>query len=203
MHPLSIDTFIGRRSPIHRLPAGLKLFSTIILILAVSIDCPARMFVWAAIAGVLVAIARISTIPSSFLVRRILIIDVFVAGTAGLWLLLPGGADAFLILLARSTLNIFTLLLFVTTTPFPALLHMLRRARVPLLIVTLLSLMYRFLFVFVDELERMRRARASRTFSGTRRIVWWLQSSAIAQLFIRSVDRAEGVLTAMHARGWQ
>ena len=49
----------------------------------------------------------------------------------------------------------------------------------------------------------MHRARASRTFSRTRRFQWQTLSSVVSQLFIRASERAERVYDAMCARGWK
>ena len=43
------------------------------------------------------------------------------------------------------------MVLLSNTTPFSELLRVLKAARVPALLVTTLSLMYRYLFVLVDE----------------------------------------------------
>jgi cobalt/nickel transport system permease protein len=98
------------------------------------------------------------------------------------------------------------------------MLTVLRRLRVPPLLVTTLALMHRYLFVLVEESERMRRARASRTFrhsghpgpskrSGLwgpgRRIHWHVLGSVVGQLFLRASERAERIYDAMCARGWK
>ncbi|MEI8197996.1 MAG: energy-coupling factor transporter transmembrane component T, partial [Phycisphaerae bacterium] len=86
-----------------------------------------------------------------------------------------------------------------------------RRLRVPALLVTTLALMYRYLFVLVDESQRMRRARQSRTFaasgSGATRAVggwrsWRTLATVVSQLFVRASERAERIYAAMCARGW-
>ena len=80
---------------------------------------------------------------------------------------------------------------------------MLKAARVPALLVTTLSLMYRYMFVLLDEGQRMRRARLSRTFTGRRARSWRARASVLGQLFIRSSERAERIYGAMCARGWR
>ena len=62
--------------------------------------------------------------------------------------------------------------------------------------------MHRYLFVLADESARMRRARASRTFTAGRRFRWHTLSTIIAQLFLRASDRADRIYNAMQARGW-
>jgi cobalt/nickel transport system permease protein len=63
--------------------------------------------------------------------------------------------------------------------------------------------MYRYLFVLVEEMERMRRARRSRTFTAGRGTVWRGSAQVAGQLFVRTSERAERVYLAMCARGWK
>jgi cobalt/nickel transport system permease protein len=63
--------------------------------------------------------------------------------------------------------------------------------------------MYRYLFVLIDEAERLNRARSSRTFSASRLRRWHTLASLIGQLFVRSTERAERIYAAMSARGWK
>jgi cobalt/nickel transport system permease protein len=95
------------------------------------------------------------------------------------------------------------MVLLSNTTPFADLLRVLKAWRMPALLVTTLSLMYRYLFVLVDEAQRMQRARASRTFTPKRRRAWRTMATVISQLFIRSSERAERIYAAMCARGWR
>ena len=110
---------------------------------------------------------------------------------------------AWLALAARSAICLFTVVLLSNTTPFGKVLAALRSARVPALLVTTLALMHRYLFVLLDESERMRRARASRTFERQRRMRWHLLGTVVGQLFVRASERAERIYAAMCARGWK
>ena len=49
------------------------------------------------------------------------------------------------------------------TTPALRLLEALRALRMPAILVAIVMLMYRYLFVLVDEAQRMMRARAARS----------------------------------------
>ena len=106
-------------------------------------------------------------------------------------------------MVAKTTLCLLTMLLLSNTTPFSEILGVMRRAHVPALLVSTLALMYRYLFVLVDETQRMRRARASRTFRQGRWRTWGTLATVIGQLFVRSTERAERIYAAMIARGWQ
>ncbi|HTY59023.1 MAG TPA: energy-coupling factor transporter transmembrane component T, partial [Bacteroidota bacterium] len=72
----------------------------------------------------------------------------------------------------------------------------------PALLVTILALMYRYVFLLIDQAERMTRARASRTFMVRRTGRWKLAAGIVSQLFVRSTERAERIYAAMTARGW-
>jgi cobalt/nickel transport system permease protein len=95
------------------------------------------------------------------------------------------------------------MILLSSTTPFSALLDVMKRARVPDILVSTLALMYRYLFVLMDETQRMRRARASRTFRTERAWRWRTLATVVGQLFVRSTERAERIYAAMAARGWR
>ena len=195
-----LDRYSRLDSPVHRLPAGLKLIAALAMIF-----CVVLLPAWclAGIAILLAGVALASRVPPGFLARRLLLLEPFVLGVALLALVQPGGERVFLLIVTKSTLCLFTVVLLSNTTPFAELLAVLRRARFPALLITTLALMYRYLFVLVDETERMRRARACRTFTKGRAALWKTLGTVIGQLFIRSTERAERIYAAMCARGWK
>jgi cobalt/nickel transport system permease protein len=198
-----LDRYSRLDSPVHRLPAAAKLAATLLVVVAVLLVPPSRPRVLAVFLVLLLAVSALSRIPARFLATRVLLLEPFVIGVALLALFQPGGARVFLFLVARSTLCLLALVLLSNSTPFSELLRVLRAVRVPALLVTTLSLMYRYLFVLVDEAQRMRRARASRTFARQRGRAWHSASTVVSQLFVRSSERAERIYSAMCARGWR
>jgi cobalt/nickel transport system permease protein len=200
--PDFLDKHSRLDSSIHRLAAGMKLAMAISLLLAIVIP---RQVHWlhAAIAAVLLIVLPISRIPPGFVLRRVLLLEPFVLGVAVLALFQPGGRVLFAVLVLKGTLCLLTMVLLSNTTPFADILRVLRRVHVPALLITTLALMYRYLFVLLDESQRMRRARRSRTFSGGRARTWRSLSTVIGQLFVRASERAERIYAAMCARGWQ
>ena len=165
---------------------------------------PLRFAAWLAVPALLLtAVACISRIPLVFLVRRILLLEPFAIGVSLLALFQPGGAKLFCLLLVRATLCLTTAVLLANTTPFADLVRLMRRMRLPSLLVTTLALAYRYLFLFIDEAERMQRARAARTFSAARSHWWHAIASVAAMLFVRATERAERMFAAMCARGWR
>lgn len=203
MHHDFIDRFSRLNSPVHRRPAELKLTAGLIMLLAAILLPGSRMFPFAVLAIILVSLAFFSRIPPRFLITRLLMLEPFALGLAVLSLFQPNGVNVFLLILIRSTLCLFTIILLSNTTSFDDILRVMKRWHVPGLMVTTLALMYRYLFVLIDELERMRRARAARTFRSNRWKTWQVLATIAGQLFIRSTERAERIYAAMCARGWK
>ncbi len=156
----------------------------------------------AAAAVLLLACAALSRIPPRRILTRLLAVEPLAAGVALLSLFQPGGAAIAASLLVRSTLCLLCFVLVGMTTPFTDLLHGLSALRLPALLVTSLALAYRYLFLLAEEAGRMGRARAARTYARSRRLEWELSATVLAQLFLRSAERAERVYAAMCARGF-
>jgi cobalt/nickel transport system permease protein len=198
-----LDRYSRLDSPVHRVPAAAKLVAAVALVVAVVL-LPARGAAALGLAtGAVLAVAALSRIPWRFLLRRILVLEPFVVGVAILALFQAGGWRLFLFLVARCTFALLVMVLLANTTPFSNLLSVLKSAHAPALLVTTLSLMYRYMFVLVDEAQRMRRARASRTFTAHRARAWETTATVVSQLFVRSSERAERIYAAMCARGWR
>jgi cobalt/nickel transport system permease protein len=198
-----IDRFSRLKSPVHRLPASLKLTIAVAVVMTVMMAPIGSPVVYGIVAAILIGAAAASRIPPAFLVKRLLFLEPFVVAIAALSLLKPGGLWMFLAIVCKSTLSLFTMILLSNTTRFTDILGVLREIGIPSLLVTVLALMYRYLFVLIDEAERMTRARASRTFAAGRLRLWKSAASVVSQMFIRSSERAERIYAAMLARGWK
>ena len=198
-----LDSHSRLDSPVHRLSAEAKLVAALALILATVLTPFVAPLVFATLAVFLIAVALASRISPAFLIKRLLLLEPLVLGMALLAWLQPEGGLVFARIIVKSTLCLFTMILLSNTTPFSELLGVLRRIHFPALMITTLALMYRYLFVLVDETARMQHARASRTFTKQRAHVWKSLATIIGQLFVRSTERAERIYAAMCARGWK
>jgi cobalt/nickel transport system permease protein len=134
---------------------------------------------------------------------RLVVVEPFVLAIALLSLLRPESAPVFFAAIIKSNLCLVAMLLLTFATPFPELLQVLRRCRVPAAMLTILALMVRYLPVLAEESRRMQRARASRSFTRKRRLTWVSLGAVAGQLFGRTADRAERLYLAMCARGWR
>ena len=100
-------------------------------------------------------------------------------------------------------------ILLVATTRFPDMVHALEHLHVPAVLTTIVSFLYRYLFVLTDEVMRLLRARQSRsgTVAGLKsgRSVFWrarVTGNMAGQLFLRSYERSDRIYNAMLARGY-
>jgi cobalt/nickel transport system permease protein len=190
-------------SVIYRLPAALKLGLALVIIVT-TVLAPIQWRAWfIGVAGLLVLTAILSRLPPLFLIRRLLMLSPFVLGVVLVNAFQPADRGRWLAVAVKSVLCLLTVILVSNTTPFSRILRVLKSIRVPALLVTTMALMHRYLFVLMDEAERMRRARASRAFTRGRRFRWRTLATVVGQLFIRASERAERIYDAMCARGWK
>ena len=159
-------------SVLHRLPPGLKLGAALACSLFIVLLPRNAWGLHLAIAAGLAAIAIASRASLRQLLLRLLLVEPIVIGIALLALLRPDGGLLFVSMITKSTLCLASMILLTATTRFSAILDVLRRLRVPALLITSLALTHRFMFVLVEEMQRMLRARRSRTFIENRAATW-------------------------------
>jgi cobalt/nickel transport system permease protein len=104
--------------------------------------------------------------------------------------------------LSVSLASVSVTLALALTTPMVDLTEQLRRWRVPVLFVELMTLIYRFIFVLLETAQAMRLAQEARLgYSSWRR---WLRSAGMlaSNLYLRANVRAGALFTALSARGY-
>jgi cobalt/nickel transport system permease protein len=223
----ALDRYIDAPSPIHALDARVKLLLALAAILALGL-LPAGA--WAGIAAVAALIwwaVITSRVGLATILRRAFVALPFALAALTLVFSRPGnplftlpigglrltatdaGLVAFLTVVVKSWLSVQAALLLTATTHFTDILHALRALRLPGVLVAILSFAYRYLFVMVDEAQRMLRARDCRSAElpgspGGRGVVW--RASVVGQmvgtLFLRSYERSERIYVAMLSRGF-
>jgi len=192
-----------RDGAMFHMPAMLKLGMALAMIVG-TVVAPAAAVGWfVGVAALLVLAVALSRLPLLFLLKRLAVLSPFILGVAVVNALQPGARGSWLTVAIRSAICLLTIIVVSNTTPFSRILRVLKAVRVPGLLITTIALMHRYLFVLVEEAERMRRARASRTFSHEHRARWHALSTVVSQLFVRASERAERIYDAMCARGWQ
>jgi cobalt/nickel transport system permease protein len=120
------------------------------------------------------------------------------------------GIRRFLTIAIGSWLSVQVALLLAFTTPFHDLVDALRELRLPRILVSIISFMYRYLAVLGDEASRMMRARDARsaigpdgTAGGSLRWRATVTGRMVGSLFLRAYERSERIYAAMQARGFE
>ena len=216
-----LDQYSDLDSFIHKLDPRTKFITTLAFILAVISTPPTRWQAFALYFFLIATLLLLSKVPVFYVLKRSLVIMPFVlmiaifipffkegevAGSYNIWLwqvsVTYTGLQVLWNVLIKAWLSILSLILLTSTTKLTNLLKGLEQLRMPKVMVMLLSFMYRYIFVLVDEVMRMKQARDSRNFGGSR--LWQMRTigNMIGTLFIRSYERGERVYAAMLARGF-
>ncbi len=112
------------------------------------------------------------------------------------------GIWTFLNIIIKSSLSILIMVIASATTPFPDFLKALGLLKTPPLLVMIMSFMYRYIFVLLDEAKRLMRARSLRSFGHHYKEQFHAVGYMIGVLFIRTFERSERIYHAMVVRGF-
>ncbi len=225
---MELDRYVPRQSPAHRADARLKVVLAIAAVLGITLlptgAFGAYLLVWLVLTG----ISSLARLGLSRLVRGSWVVLPFVAVALPLLFTRPGepllsidlgplsltitdtGLRDVLSIAAKSWLSVQVALLLTYTTPFSDLIDALGALRLPAIIVSIISFMYRYLAVLGDEAGRMNRARRSRSAAAPEgraggSLGWRARvtGAMVGSLFIRSYERSERIYAAMLARGFR
>jgi cobalt/nickel transport system permease protein len=205
-------------SPVHRLDPRAKI-AGLVGVTLVAVTTPIAAWpVYAACAGALAAVAIVARVGPGVIWRRarvvlplVLFVAVFVpfvhgggpshdlgpVSVSGEGLAILGAVAA------KATIGTVSAVLLAATTSFPAVLRGLAALRVPRLFTLIAALMYRYLFVIVEEVQRMRTALAARAYRPRHALQAGPIGNAATALFLRTYGRGERVHMAMLARGYR
>ena len=202
-------------SAVHRLPPQCKLVATVAFVFAVVATPREEIWAFGIFALLLAAVAATARVPAGLIARRMLIEIPFVtfalllpfvahgeritvAGVGlsvnGLW----GGWNV----LAKGTIGVVASVLLAATTEPRVLLLGIERLRLPPLLTQIATFMLRYADVVLDELRRMKVARAARGFEARNIRHAAVLARSLASLFLRSYERGERVYLAMVSRGY-
>jgi cobalt/nickel transport system permease protein len=203
-----------RDSPVHRLPAHVKLVTLVAFALVVVATPAGSWGTYAALGALLAVVVAAARLPARLVARRTLVEAPFVVFAALLPVVAAGeqvavgplslsrpglvGAGT---LLAKATLGVVAAIVLAATTPPRDLLAGLDRLHLPRSLGAILSFMLRYLAVIAGDLDRMNIARASRGEARRAARLTGVAAGAGA-LFVRSYERGERVHHAMLARGY-
>ncbi|MBF0498857.1 MAG: hypothetical protein HQM09_01885 [Candidatus Riflebacteria bacterium] len=183
------------------MPVSLKACAALLMVITIAIAPATETLLFTCAAVLLVMTALIARPDPRLFARRLLMTLPMLLGFALFAITRPNGWTLFCGLFMKSGLCLITMLLLIQTVSNTQLIGFFRGIGIPALLLTVITLMIRYLDLLIDEAHRMRRARASRTFSREAAVDSRSIGSLIARLFLRSLDRAERVYAAMRARG--
>ena len=226
MKGLTLDLYQQRDSPVHRLDPRVKVVLTILVIVSNVLvpegDWLAMLATWT----FLLLVTQLARIPLGFVLSRSAIVLPFTLAAVTTAFSTPGrelftlpwpevtltepGLIRLGTIILRSWLSVQAAILLSATTEYPDLIHALRHLKLPGVLVSIISFMYRYLFVLISEARRLLRARASRSAHSSQhqgglglRDNIRVGGSMIGQLFLRSIARAERVYRSMQSRGYR
>lgn len=201
MQPDTLARWSSQQSAIHQIDARVKLAVLLAFIFSIAlIRRPSLTQLLAAVLALFV-LAVVSRLPLSSLILRSLLVVPFVGPFAAI-LFLSGDHVRAWSVLSKSYISTSAVLLAVATTTFPNLLSACKWFRLPVMMVEVTQLIYRYLFVLATQAQQMRTAFVAR--SGSVGLNAFLASAGIvAVLFGRSYHRAQFTHQAMLARGFE
>ncbi len=199
MHHAVLDEWSRRESPVHRRDARAKLIALAAFLIAVSTAGRHAAVLLVLDFVLLLAWALAARLPLAGALARAAVVLPFALTFAAVTAL-AGDPERAWMLLAKSYVSGFAVLLVVASTPVPLLLRGLESLGTPAFLVMVAQFIYRYLFVLSEEAQHMRIGALSR---GVRRMPFRAVAGAAAVLFARAHSRAEAIHHAMLARGFE
>jgi len=89
------------------------------------------------------------------------------------------------------------------STPMIDLLNALHKLRVPKLLCELMSLIYRFTFLFLETAEIIATAQKARLGNATLKSAYRSFSTLVSRLFVRAYGASEALYVGLESRGYQ
>jgi cobalt/nickel transport system permease protein len=219
-----IDSASEKPGPLQGLEARVKVLGTLLIIMAAVLLPDGKLWPLFAYLGLLCTLLVISRLSLRKALLRAAIFGPFIL-TAVILIPFSGPGDGAVVaqlnfsglpirlyrsglfaaasIFLKATISAFSVIICISTTRFPQIIDALQRFRVPGSILSVVSLLYRYLFLLSDELARMMRAARARGWdaAGPRRRLA-AAGGILGSLFLRTYGRAERVYAAMLSRGY-
>jgi len=229
MHIHFLDPYRPHDSLIHQLDPRIKLVLALAFILTNTLVPNGAWPVYVLLFTLILSVEILSEVGVSYVLKRSALAFPFVLAALPLVLTIPGevifslpvgpwtismtypGLVRFISIAIKSWISVQAAIVLAASTPFPDLLVAMRAIGVPRLLVSIFGLMWRYLFVLVDEANRLMRARAARSgYSGRTRgksggsLAWRARVTGgmAGNLFLRAIERSERIYMAMLSRGY-
>lgn len=229
MHVHFLDPYRPRTSLIHQLDPRVKLVLALAFIFTTALTPVGVWPVYILLLAIIVSVILLSDLGLRYVWGRAILAFPFVLAAVpiiftapepylaeiplGQWTLTISatGLERFLSIAFKSWISVQAAIVLAASTPFPNLLIAMRAIRIPRLLVSIFSLMWRYLFILADEVLRLNRARASRsgqaegsTAKTGGSLVWRARVTGgmAGNLFLRAFERSDRIYNAMLSRGY-
>ena len=217
---LNLDELASKDSPIHNLDGRVKLISVLLVIVISAFSnnlfIPIILEIFLLI---VISVAKLSYIDSFKRIAMLLpfggaiiIFQPFIHPGNILWsyswlTVTDVGLNWAILLLVRIIVSLTAIVILSSTSPMQQIVTSLRRLKMPKDLAMILSIMVRFLFVFVDELAAIRRSQKSRNFHIHSKLTpykWRVKQVGytVAMMFVKSYEQGERVYKSMVSRGF-
>jgi cobalt/nickel transport system permease protein len=190
-------------SRVHALDPRAKLIAFTGLTLVVVTAPLSAWPVYLVAAAVLAAAAALARVPARVIGRRARVILPVVLAAAFIPFVRDDGLAVFAAVTIKAALGTASAVLLGATTTYPDVLRALEALRVPRIFTLIAAFMYRYLFVLVGELRRMRSALAARGYRPRSALGAGAAGRVATAMFLRTYGRGERVYLAMLARGYR
>jgi len=221
VHHLHIDRFAGLSSPVHSVDARAKLLATLAFLFLVVLTPDGRFVSYIVYFALVSTVITPSHIPPGYVLKRSLALLPFTAAVSVFVPFITPGAPVhtfdlgpleatvtdqgiirFVSINSRALICFFATVTLVSTTRFGDLMRAAGTLGLPSKLVVILSFMYRYLFILIDDAGHMMLARDLRAYGRKRRTLLPAAGGIIGALFVRSFEHAERLYHAMMLRGY-
>jgi len=198
-----VDEF-AKRSPLSNVDPRTKLVALIFFLIAAAFATEMKAII--AVGASALVVALVSRIPAKHLAMNFVGALPFVVAVA-LGALIAGNPTTAVLISVRIGGSVLVAIVFASTTSVFDQIRAMQFFRMPRIFTSMILLIYRFIFIFIDELERMKLARIARGFSFTRgnllqKRTMKIIAHTIGMLFIRANERAIRVFDSLRSRGF-
>lgn len=215
-----LDHYWTIDSPIHKFDPRLKIIVSLFLLVAVVVTPNDRIIDHILFLPFLIAALVISKLPFGAILRRMLVVlPLVLIISISLPFVKPGrpvlqfdffvpitltstGLETFISVIIKATFATWIMTILTASTQFRDLLAAMQQMKFPRIFTSLLGFVYRYIFLFIDELEHLNIGRRSRSFGNNTVLAVKGLGWMISSLFVRSFDRGERIYQAMCARGF-
>ncbi len=229
MHVHFLDPYHPGNSPIHRLDPRIKLVLAVLFILTNALLPTGAWPVYILLLAAILSVELLSELGLSYVLKRSSLALPFVLAALPLVFTVAGptlftlsagsvmihislaGLARFASITLKSWISVQAAIVLSASTSFPDLLVAMRALHVPRLMVSIFGLMWRYLFVLVDEAARLLRARSARSTQSDKpgakaggSLSWRARVTGgmAGSLFLRAFERSDRIYMAMVSRGY-